>query len=61
MQYQLYPVTVNGGTQWRWRLVAGNNRVIASGESYFNRQDCVDVVNLIMDTNRQTPFVETVS
>jgi len=59
MQYQLYPVRVNGGTQWRWRLVAGNSRIIASGESYFNRQDCVDAVNLIMDTNRQTSFVET--
>lgn len=58
MQFVLYPVTVNGGNQWRWRLVADNGRILASGESFHNRQDCVDSVNLVMDTNRQTKFVE---
>lgn len=46
------------GGQWRWRLRAGNGEIIASGESYHNRQDCVSAVNLVMDTNRQTQFVE---
>lgn len=58
MQFELYPVTVNGGKQWRWRLLASNRRIVASGESFHNRQDCIDSVNLVMDTNRQTKFVE---
>ena len=61
MQYELYSVIVNGSTQWRWRLRAANQRILASGESYFNRQDCIDTVYQIMDTNRQTTFVEVSS
>ncbi|MDT7542787.1 MAG: hypothetical protein QOE33_2691 [Acidobacteriota bacterium] len=34
--------------QWRWHLVAANNRIIAnSGESYHNKQDCLDAINLV--------------
>lgn len=33
---------------WRWRLLAANNRIIAdSGESYFNKQDCVNAIALV--------------
>lgn len=60
MKYELYKV--KSGTQigqWRWRLVAtSNGKTIASGESYINRADAVSAVNSVMDTNRQTPFVE---
>lgn len=45
-------------SQWRWRLKASNGEIIASGEAYRNRQDCVDAVNLVMSTNKQTTFVE---
>lgn len=59
MQFELYQVK-NGtqATQWRWRLRAGNGKIIASGESYFNRSDAVGAVHSIMDTNRETPFIE---
>jgi uncharacterized protein YegP (UPF0339 family) len=41
---------------WRWRLQAGNNRMVAdSGEGYFNRDDCLAAMVLVMDTNRTTP------
>lgn len=34
--------------EWRWRLKAANRKTIAnSGEGYNNRQDCVDMINLI--------------
>ena len=34
--------------QWRWRLRAGNNRIIAeSGESYHNRADCLAAIELV--------------
>jgi uncharacterized protein YegP (UPF0339 family) len=54
MQFELY----KSGTEWRWRLRAGNNEIIASGESYKNRGDAVNAVNLVMDTDRKTKFVE---
>jgi len=53
MQFEIYP----SGGQWRWRLRAGNGEIIASGESYINKIDCQNAVGLVMDTNRQTPFV----
>ena len=35
--------------QWRWKLLAANNRVIAtSGESYANYADCMSGINLVM-------------
>ena len=41
---------------WRWSLRAGNNRKVAdSGEGYFNRDDCLAAIALVMDTSRNTP------
>lgn len=54
MRFELY----KSGTEWRWRLRAGNHEIIASGEGYKNRDDCIHAVGLIMDTNRETEFVE---
>ncbi len=45
MAYYLYK---DGQQQWRWRLVAANNRIIAnSGEGYWNKDDCLDAINLV--------------
>lgn len=34
--------------EWRWRLLAGNGRVIAdSGEGYRHRQDCLHAIELV--------------
>jgi uncharacterized protein YegP (UPF0339 family) len=45
MAYHVY-TDVNG--QWRWYLQAANGRKIAnSGEGYYNRQDCLDAINLV--------------
>lgn len=41
--------------QWRWRLRAGNNEIIASGESYRNKQDCLAAIALVKSTNANTP------
>jgi uncharacterized protein YegP (UPF0339 family) len=33
---------------WRWYLQAANNRKLAdSGESYYNKQDCLAGINLV--------------
>lgn len=56
MQFQLY---LDRNRQYRWRLVASNGRIIAdSGEAYVNRGDCERAVNMVMDTNRSTPFLD---
>lgn len=34
--------------QWRWRLYAANNRIVAdSGEGYVNKADCLSGVQLV--------------
>lgn len=45
MYYEKYRDTAN---QWRWRLIAGNGRIIAnSGEGYHNETDCDSAINLV--------------
>lgn len=45
MYYEMY-IDVSG--QWRWRLVAGNRRIVAdSGESYWNKSDCQAGIDLV--------------
>lgn len=45
--------------QYRWRLLAANNRVIAdSGESYWNKSDCLAAIALVKSTNALTPVVD---
>jgi uncharacterized protein YegP (UPF0339 family) len=49
MRFYIY-VDVN--RQWRWRLVAANNRIIAnSGEGYYNKADCLAAINLVKGTH----------
>lgn len=43
-----YHVYVDANRQWRWRLVAANNRTIANaGEGYHNKADCLSAINLV--------------
>ncbi len=44
MKYTIYQDKVG---EWRWRLQAANNEVIASGEGYVNKSDCSDAINLV--------------
>jgi uncharacterized protein len=56
MKFVLY---TDANNQYRWYLQADNGKKIAnSGEGYHNRNDCIDAVYLVMDTNRNTSFVE---
>lgn len=52
----VYYIYLDTSRQWRWRLVAANNRIIAnSGEGYYNQDDCIHAVNLVKAT-AQTPI-----
>jgi len=44
MRYIVYRDRAN---QWRWQLIAANNKIISdSGESYWNKADCLAGLNL---------------
>lgn len=48
MAYYIYKDAVG---QWRWFLMAGNNRKIAnSGEGYHNKQDCLAAIGLVQNS-----------
>lgn len=50
-----YSVYKDAKGEWRWRLVAANNRIIAdSGEGYHNRQDCLAAIELIKNSKAAT-------
>ncbi len=59
MYFEIYQQTQglisSTGGQWRWRLRAANNEIIASGESYRNKQDCLAAIALVKSTNANTP------
>lgn len=45
MEYHVYR---DAAYQWRWYLLAGNNRKIAnSGEAYHNKADCLAAIALV--------------
>ena len=45
MTYYMYKDASN---QWRWRLEAANNKIIASsGEGYHNKADCKHGIELV--------------
>lgn len=44
--------------EWRWRLVAGNNKILTSGESYQNKADCLHAIDLLKSTDQFTPINE---
>lgn len=46
-----FQVYEDAGGEWRWRLIAGNERIIAvSGEGYRHRQDCLHAIELVKDS-----------
>ena len=48
----IYQVYKDVGFQWRWRLVAANNRIVASSdEGYHNKSDCLHAISLVKSSN----------
>lgn len=49
--HRTFRVYKDNGGEWRWRLVAGNGRIIAeSGEGYHHKQDCLHGIELVKDS-----------
>ncbi len=47
MEYSIYK---DKAGEWRWRLRAANNEIIASGEGYRNKSDCLHAIDLVKDS-----------
>ena len=43
--------------EYRWRLVASNGKIVASGEDYKNKADCLSTITSIQK-NAQTASVD---
>jgi uncharacterized protein YegP (UPF0339 family) len=55
VKYVMYKDTAN---QWRWRLVAANEKIVAnSGEGYFNKADCRGAIELVKSSS-SAPVME---
>ncbi|MDT5270456.1 MAG: uncharacterized protein QOH49_2642 [Acidobacteriota bacterium] len=49
--HRTFQVYEDAGGEWRWRLLAGNGRIIAdSGEGYRDKQDCLHGIELVKDS-----------
>lgn len=53
MYFQIWQSNVN--RQWYWHLKSANHEIIANGEGYTSKANCLHAVGLVMDANRQTP------
>jgi uncharacterized protein YegP (UPF0339 family) len=42
-----YTIYKDGTGGWRWRFLAANNEIVASGESYINKADCLYAISLL--------------
>jgi uncharacterized protein YegP (UPF0339 family) len=48
---RVFRVYEDAAGEWRWRLVAGNERITAeSGEGYRDRRDCLHGIELVKDS-----------
>jgi len=57
MYFQVYQQP--NSTQWRWRLLAENHKIIAdSAESYWNKSDCYAGIALVKQS-WNAPIYET--
>lgn len=48
MRYQIYRDVAG---QYRWRLIARNNEIVASGEGYTTKAKCLYAVSLLKDSS----------
>ena len=60
MKFEIYhsAETEPASQPWRWRLLARNNEILASGEAYTNKNDCLRAVELVRNSCAATVVVE---
>ena len=45
-------------SEYRWRLVASNGKIVASGEGYKNKADCLSTIASIQKNSPSAPVEE---
>lgn len=52
-KYEIYKDVQN---YWRWRFKAANGKIVASGEGYYNRADCLNAISLLKGSANATVY-----
>ena len=56
----MFQVFMDKRGEWRWRLRADNNEIIAtSGEGYVRLNDCIHGIELVQDLSQEAYLRET--
>jgi len=55
IRFIVYPRRTLFGRKWNWMLKAGNGEIIAHGEGYSRKIDCLNAVRLVADVDGKTP------
>ncbi|TWG96245.1 hypothetical protein L615_004400000090 [Nocardioides sp. J9] len=56
MQFELR--RASGPQPWYWLIRASNGKVLATSETYFNRQDAIDAVASVQKNAAGAPFYD---
>lgn len=56
MYFEIFKSQANN--QWYWHLKSDNHKIVAQGEGYINRQDCLHAIKLVANTSCYTPIYE---
>ncbi len=59
MRFEIIRSRIPRRQRWRWRIVAGNGRVLAYSEAYTNRADATRAVHLVRDQASTAPTRST--
>jgi len=57
MHFEVYHRT-DQSRLWCWRLRDGGKRIVALGEGYHSRADCLHAIDLVRGTSSLTPVID---
>jgi uncharacterized protein YegP (UPF0339 family) len=56
MQFELKKAV--GAQPWYWLIRASNGQVLATSETYYNRQDAINAANSVKENAADAPFYD---
>lgn len=58
LRFEIYRREGDPAKIWCWRLCRGQEGVVAFGEGYASRSDCLSAVEMLQGTSSLTPIIE---
>lgn len=58
MHFELYRQRAGDARGWCWKLHDGFQQVVASGEGYRTKADCLHAIDLVRGTSSLTPVID---